>query len=51
MEAWTLNVSTLRRLETFAMWVMRWMLKILWTEQITNETVLRRMNRDREILV
>ena len=49
-ESWTLGVRSMRRLEAFEMWLMRRMLRISWTEHITNETVLRRMNVDREIL-
>ena len=40
----------MRQLEAFAIWLMRRMLRISWTEHIKNETVLRRMNADREIL-
>ena len=40
----------MRGLEAFKMWLMCTMLRISWTEHITNETVLRRMNVDREIL-
>ena len=38
----------MRRLEAFEMWLIRRMLRISWMEQITNKTVLRRMNVDRE---
>ena len=40
----------MRQLEAFEMWLMRRMLRISWTEHITNETGLRRMNVGREIL-
>lgn len=50
MEAWTLKVNTLRRLESFEMWIFRRMLRIPWTDHIRNEEVLRRMNMDRELL-
>lgn len=49
-EAWTMGIRSMRRLEAFEMWIMRRMLKISWTEHVSNETVLRRMNADREIL-
>ena len=49
-ESWTLKARSMQRLEAFEMWVMRRMLKISWTEHTSNETVLRRMNADREIL-
>ncbi len=35
--------SLLSRLDAFEMWVYRRVLKISWTEKITNEEVLRRM--------
>lgn len=50
MEGWTLKTTTMRRLETFEMWLFRRLLKISWTDHITNEEVLRRMNRDRELM-
>ena len=45
MEGWILKVNTINKLEAFEMWV----LKIPWTAKITNEEVLRRVNRDREL--
>lgn len=50
MEAWTLKVSSLRRLESFEMWVFRRILRVPWTDKIRNEEILRRMNTDRELL-
>ena len=43
--------TTIRRIEAFEMWMYRRMLKISWTDHITNEEVLRRMNKERELLV
>lgn len=37
--------------ETFEMWIYRRLLKISWTQRITNETVLQRMGQDRELLI
>lgn len=50
MEAWTLGVRSMNRLEAFEMWLMRRMLKISWTEHVSNEEVLRRMGGERELL-
>ena len=47
---WTITKSMLSRLDTFEMWVYRRVLKISWTENITNEEVLRRMGTGREIV-
>ena len=46
-ETWTITKSLLSRLDAFEMWVYRRVLKISWTEKITNEEVLRRMGTDR----
>ena len=40
----------LSRLDAFDMWVYRRVLKISWTEKITNEEVLRRVGTGREIV-
>ena len=49
-ETWTITKSLLSRLDVFEMWVYRRVLKISWTEKITNEEVLRRMGTGREIV-
>ena len=49
-ETWTVTKSLLSRIDAFEMWVYRRVLKISWTEKITNEEVLRRMGTDREIV-
>ena len=49
-ETWTITKSLLSRLDAFEMWVYRRVLKISWTEKITNEEVLRRIGTDREIV-
>ena len=49
-DTWTITKSLLSRLDAFEMWVYRRVLKISWTEKITNEEVLRRMGIGREIV-
>ena len=49
-ETWTITKSLLSRPDAFEMWVYRRVLKISWTEKITNEEVLRRMGTGREIV-
>lgn len=49
-ESWTLNYAVTKKLETFHLWLYRRMLKILWITQITNTEVLRRMNKDTELI-
>ena len=49
-EAWTLGVRSMGRIEAFEMWVCRRLLKISWTEHVSNERVLRRMGQGRSLL-
>lgn len=48
-EAWTLTEALMKRLEAFEMWVYRRILRISYTEHITNIEVLRRMGKEKEI--
>ncbi|CAG9839537.1 unnamed protein product [Diabrotica balteata] len=50
VESWTVNKDMCRKLKAFDMWLYRRILKIPWTDRVTNEEVLRRMNKDREVL-
>lgn len=50
VESWTLKVSAMNKLEAFEMWVYRRMLRIPWTDRVSNERVLNQMNKDRELL-
>ena len=50
-ETWIIITnSLLSRLDAFEIWAYRRVLKISWTEKITNEEVSRRMGTDREIV-
>ena len=49
-ETWTLTQAEKKRIEAFEMWVWRRMLKISWTEKISNEEVLMRVEEQRSIL-
>lgn len=49
-EAWTLTEASMKKLEAFEMWCYRRILKISWVDRITNNEVLRRMNKTCEIL-
>ncbi|XP_071581636.1 uncharacterized protein [Temnothorax nylanderi] len=51
VEAWTLKASTLNRLETFEMWILRRMLRISWVDRVTNAEVWRRAGAQRELLI
>jgi len=43
-KSWTLNKDLSRRINAFEQWCYRRLLKIKWTDKISNEEVLRRMN-------
>lgn len=42
VEAWTLKVTTINRIEAFEMWILRRMLRVSWVDHVRNEEVLRR---------
>ena len=50
MEGWTLKVNTMNRLKAFEMWVYRRILKVPWTARRTNEEILERIGRGRELM-
>uniref|UniRef100_A0A8D8WXP6 Uncharacterized protein n=1 Tax=Cacopsylla melanoneura TaxID=428564 RepID=A0A8D8WXP6_9HEMI len=50
VESWTLNETISNKLNAFEMWLYRRILKIPWTARITNENVLKRMNKNKEIM-
>lgn len=50
-EAWTLKADTQKRLESFEMWCYRRMLRISWTQKVSNVKVLQRVARSRELLL
>lgn len=39
LEAWTLKVNTISKIETFKMWCYRLLLKISCTEKVTNNDI------------
>lgn len=50
VEAWTLKISTMNRLEVFEMWIIRRMLRIPWVDRVPNTEVLERARTQRELL-
>lgn len=50
VEGWTLKARTMSRLDSFEMWLYRRILKISWTERVTNDRVLERMDKEQELL-
>ena len=54
MEAWTLTkvLKVLeKKIEAFEMWIYRRLLKISWVDQVTNDEVLRRVGKNRVLLL
>ena len=49
-EAWTMNKEMEKRIEAAEMWCYRRMMKISWTERVSNEQVLNRAGAKREIM-
>ena len=49
-ESWALRKDDIRRLESCEMWLWRKILNISWTEKVSNDEVLRRVNEDRAII-
>lgn len=49
-ETWTLRKDDIRRLEAFEMWLWRRMMKISWTQHVTNEEVLSMVEEHRSLI-
>ena len=49
-ETWTLTSAMVKHLEAFEMWIYRRMLKISWTDKMSNKEVLRRANANRQLM-
>ena len=49
-EIWNISCQTRMRLEAFEMKIWRYVLKVSWTQRITNEEILRRMGTQRELI-
>lgn len=45
VESWTLTEATSKKLESFEMRLYRRLLRISWTDHVTNEDVMRKMNK------
>ncbi|RZF39011.1 hypothetical protein LSTR_LSTR014707 [Laodelphax striatellus] len=49
-ESWTLNQAISAKLEAFEMWLYRRMLRVSWVDRITNQEILSRMRKGKELL-
>ena len=50
VESWTLTQALSNKIEAFEMWVYRRILRVSWTERVTNMTILGSMNKKMEVL-
>uniref|UniRef100_A0A8D8XQX4 Endonuclease-reverse transcriptase n=1 Tax=Cacopsylla melanoneura TaxID=428564 RepID=A0A8D8XQX4_9HEMI len=50
VESWTLTETLMKKLEAFEMWVYRRILRISWVDKVSNERVIQRMNKEKEIV-
>lgn len=50
VEAWTLTEGSAKKREAFEMWLYRRILRVSWKDKVTNIKILRRMNKEREVL-
>ena len=50
VEAWTLKQADIKRIEAFEMFCYRRILRVSWTERITNFSVLREIGEERSLL-
>jgi hypothetical protein len=49
-ETWTMTLADRKRVEAFEMWTWRRMMKISWTEKVSNKEVLERVDEERVLL-
>ena len=49
-ESWTLEKEIERRIEAAEMWFLRTILRISWTERVSNEDVLRRADVEKKLI-
>ncbi len=49
-EAWTISGDMIRKLEAAETWFYRRMLRITWTDRVTNEDVYSRMNAEKSLM-
>lgn len=48
---WTLKKIDIKKIEAFEMWMYRRMLRTLWTDRTTNNEMLRRVQKEKEVIL
>lgn len=51
VEAWTLKKLDIRKLEAFEIWLYRRILRVKWTDKVTNMEILKRIKKEKEIII
>ena len=49
-ECWTISSEMEKKLEAMEMWCYRKILRLSWTEKVTNEGVLKRVRKERTLM-
>lgn len=49
-ECWTVTATLLKKLEAFEMWIYRRILRVSWIDKVTNVEILRRLDKETEIV-
>ena len=49
-DAWTINICMEKRIEAVEMWFLRRMIRIPWTDRVSNEEVLKRAKVKRQLM-
>ena len=50
LEIWNLTSSLFKKIAAFEMWIYRKMMRVSWTERVTNNSVLERANAERKLV-
>lgn len=50
VESWTVNETIINKLNAFELWCYRRILKVSWTQHITNEEIINRIGKKKEIV-
>jgi uncharacterized protein YggT (Ycf19 family) len=46
--SWALTEATMKKIKAFVMWLYRRMLRVSWTEHVTNAKILRMLSKEKK---